>query len=379
MHSGLKKTIPVSGPSITEKEISYVSEAAANAWYDNANCYNQRFEETFAAYIGVKHAISLPSCTSAIHLSLLALGIGPGDEVIVPDVTWIASAAPVSYVGAVPVFADIDPCSWCLSSQALERTITPRTRAIISVDLYGGMPEMPAIQSIADRHGLVLIEDAAEAFGSEQGGRRAGSFGNAGVFSFHGSKTMTTGEGGMLVTDDDAIEKRVQFLRDHGRPPGDFRFQNAEVAYKYKMSSLQAALGLAQVERAGELVRKKREIFNWYHTRLQDVDGISLNREIPDGLNSYWMVTVVTSDALSIDKFEIIDRMREAGVDCRPFFSPLSSLPAYREHPSSRDAEQRNPVSYDISKRGINLPSGLNITESDVDYITDVLLGVIGE
>lgn len=371
------KRIPVSGPSITDKEIAYVSDAVANAWQEQANVYNEKFENAFAKYIGVKHAIALPSCTSAIHLSLLCLGVGVGDEVIVPDVTWIASTAPISYVGATAVFADIDADNWCLSADALENAITPRTRAIISVDLYGNMPDMGAIKAVADKHGIALIEDAAEAFGSQQGGRQAGAFGKTGVFSFHGSKTLTTGEGGMLVCDDDAIFARALFLRDHGRSPGDTRFLNTEVAYKYKMSSLQAALGLAQVERAEELVTMKRTIFGWYQSRLEGTEGLSLNPEIVDGSNSYWMVTALFDAALGLDKFTIVDAMRGAGIDCRPFFSPLSSLQAYRDSPGVAEAAKRNHVSYEISRRGVNLPSGLSLEEKDVEYVVSALLKVI--
>ncbi|MDD1705619.1 MAG: DegT/DnrJ/EryC1/StrS family aminotransferase, partial [Methanoregulaceae archaeon] len=195
--------IPISGPSITQKEVEYVTDAVRNAWYENANLFHERFEKAFAAYVGRLHAVTLPSCTSGIHLSLAALGISRGDEVIVPDVTWIASAAPVSYVGAMPVFADIDPETWCISAESLNACITTRTKAIIPVDLYGSMPDMDAIREIAGEHDLAVIEDAAEAIGSEYHGKRAGSFGDTGTFSFHGSKTLTTAEGGMLVTDDD--------------------------------------------------------------------------------------------------------------------------------------------------------------------------------
>src|SRR5688572_16563439 len=227
--------IPVSGPWITQKEVDYVADAAANGWYQNANSYHQRFEKAFAEYLGVRYTMALPSCTSAIHLSLLALGVGPGDEVIVPDATWIASAAPITYVGATPVFADIDERTWCLSAESFEACITPATKAVISVALYGNMPDMDAIKDVAQRHGIPIVEDAAEAIGSEYKGRKAGSFGHASVFSFHGSKTLTTGEGGMLLTDEAGLFERAQVLRDHGRKPGDKMFFNHEVAYKYKM------------------------------------------------------------------------------------------------------------------------------------------------
>jgi perosamine synthetase len=371
------KYIPVSGPSITQKEIDYVTDAVTNAWYGNANVYHDRFERAFADYLGVKYAVALPSCTSAIHLSLLALDIKAGDEVIVPDVTWIASAAPINYVGATPVFADIDPQTWCISAESLESYITPRTKAIIPVNLYGGMPHMDALLAIAKKHNLAIIEDAAESIGSEYHGQKSGSFGDTGVFSFHGSKTLTTGEGGMLVTDREDLYQRVLFLRDHGRKPGDKLFYNTEVGYKYKMSSMQAALGLAQLERVEELIDLKRQNFSLYQTELDSIDGLTLNYEPPNTKNTYWMVTAIIDPQLGIDKHKLMDRMREYEIDTRPFFHPLSSLPAYEYLPSAKLARDRNKHSYQISEYGINLPSGMNITAQKVRYISEILTSLL--
>jgi perosamine synthetase len=370
--------IPVAGPWITAKEIDYVTDAVTNAWYGNANIYHGRFEKAFAEYVGTRYAIALPSCTSAIHLSLLALGVGPDDEVVVPDLTWIASAAPISYVGAKPVFADVDEKRWTLDPGSFAACITPATKAVIVVDLYGSMPEMDAIRSVAQQHGIAVIEDAAEAVGSVYHGQQAGSFGETGVFSFHGSKTLTTGEGGMLVTNSEDIYRRVLFLRDHGRRPGDVMFFNAEVAYKYKMSSMQAALGLAQVERLEELVAKKRQIFAWYEQALADTDGLTLNYEPPDTRNSYWMVTAVLDPSHRLGKEELIRSMSERGVDCRPLFHPLSFIPAFRDLPEAERARKRNQVSYRISPFGINLPSSLILTEEQVVYVCDSLKQVLG-
>lgn len=369
--------IPVAGPWITQKEIDYVTDAVANAWYGNANMYNDRFEKAFAQYIGTKYAIALPSCTSAIHLSLAALGVGSGDEVIVPDLTWIASAAPVSYVGSTPVFADVDEKTWCISAEALEKLITPRTKAVIAVDIYGGMPDFDSILEVVRRHGLALIEDAAEALGSEYKGRKCGSFGDTGVFSFHGSKTLTTGEGGMLVTDDEEIYRRCLFLRDHGRNPGDVMFYNTEVAFKYKMSSMQAALGLAQLERVDELVDKKRQIFSWYEQELAGIDGISLNFELPGTKNSYWMATVVLDKKLAIKKDQLMKLLAEKSIDSRPFFHPLSSIPAYERLEESKRARESNVNSYSISPYGINLPCGLNIIAEQASYVCKALKSIL--
>ena len=366
--------IPVAGPWISEKEIKYVTDAVANAWYSKANIYHERFEQAFAQYLGIRFAIALPSCTSAIHLCLAALGIGPADEVIVPDITWIASSAPITYVGASPVFADIDPKTWCLSAESFEACITPRTKAVIPVDLYGNMPEMNEIQRVAKEHGLVVIEDAAQAIGSEYKGRKAGTFGDTGVFSFHGSKTLTTGEGGMLVTNREDIYQRALFLRDHGRIPGNKMFWNGEVAYKYKMSNMQAALGLAQLERIEELLGRKQQIFAWYQRELLGQDGIILNHQPPEVKHTFWMVTVILKEKYPVAKEQVIEAMSERGVDCRPFFYPLSSLPAYAHLTQAHQARSRNRISYQLSPCGINLPSGLNLKEEDVCMVSRTLM-----
>ncbi len=382
MKTDSSRRIPIAGPSISQLEVDYVTDAASRCWGAQANDYHQRFESAFADYVGVKHAIAVTHCTSAIHLSLAAAKVGAGDEVIVPDVTWIASAAPIQYVGATPVFADIDPVSWCLSPESFEANITKRTRAVITVGLYGSMPEMIAIGEIAKRHGILVIEDAAEAFGSELHGRKAGSFGDTGVFSFHGSKTITTGEGGMLVTDRDEIRDRVLMLRDHGRRPGDVSFFNDEVAFKYRMSSMQAAMGLAQVERADELVAKKREIFEWYSEDLAKVTEVTLNAEPRGVRNSYWMTTALFDAALDLSKESIGELLSKQGIDTRPFFHPLSSIPAFAGSDESKKEQAKkgrikNRVSYDLAWRGVNLPSHLGLTRKDVSAVCQAIMRML--
>ncbi|MEO6797434.1 MAG: DegT/DnrJ/EryC1/StrS family aminotransferase [Candidatus Dormibacter sp.] len=361
--------IPVAGPWITDKEVAYVTDAVRTAWYGEAHTYETRFEDAFKAYVSRRYAMALPSATSAIHLALASLGIGPGDEVIVPEATWIATAAPIAYVGATPVFADIDPQSWCISPASLEACITPRTRAVIVVNLYGGMPDMDAIDAIADRHQLAVIEDAAESIGAEYRRRRAGSFGDASVFSFHGSKTLTTGEGGMLLTDDESLYQRALILRDHGRAPASKAFWNQEVAFKYRMSSMQAALGLAQLERVQELIERKQQIFGWYREGLDGARGVTLNYAGPMVVNAYWMVTAVFDGALGLLKEPVAQILSGRGIDTRPFFYPLSSLPAYAALPQAREAASWNRHAYDVSRRAINLPSALNLTQTQVAYV----------
>lgn len=370
--------IPVAAPWITEREGELCREAALTAWGPDHYRFNRLFEQRFADYVDTAHAVSVPHATAALHLALAALGVGPGHEVIVPAVTWIASVAPVSYVGAEPVFADIDPDTWCLDPIAVEAAITPATRAIIGVDLYGSMCDWPALRAVADRHGLALIEDAAEALGSRLNGRPAGCWGDVSAFSFHGSKTLVTGEGGMLATSDDRLLARVNTLRDHGRPPGDRFFQNTEIAFKYKMSAVQAALGLAQMERIDALIERKRAIFGWYRERLAGMNGIAINAEPPGVENSFWMVTVVPDDAFGIDKFELMARLRARNVDSRPFFSMLTDLEAFAGKPAAARFLPAVPKGRAAADRGVNLPSGYNMDEAKVDLVCRVLADALG-
>ena len=355
----MRKVIPVAEPWITDLERKYVAEAITDL------TYIPRFEQAFAEYVGRRYAVSLPSCTSAIHLSLAALGIGKGDEVIVPDITWIGSSAPITYVGATPVFCDVDPHTWCIDIEALKIAITPRTKAIIAVDLYGGMPDYDKLIKLAIQHGIHVIEDAAEAVGSEYHGKKAGSFGGTSCFSFHGSKTLSCGEGGMLVTDNTTVYDRVLFLRDHGRTGTSF--YNEEVAFKYKMSSVQTGLGLAQLERIEELVDKKRQIFKWYHDRLNNNPLVEqMNIEMNGCKNSYWMTTVVLRKEKNTN--EVTQMLAKHNIHTRPFFYKLSSLLAYNE---GFVALEKYYGTKQIN--GFNLPSGLMMTEEEVDYVCDRL------
>ena len=368
----MKKIIPVAGPSITKKEINYVNNAIKNGWYENAFDYIKKFEDKFKKFVNRKYAISLPSCTSALHLSLLSLDIGPGDEIIVPDATWIASAAPILYLGAKPVFADIDPDTWCISNQTVKRIINKKTKAIISVNLYGNMPEYDELKKI----GIPIIEDAAESLGSKYKNVLSGKFGLTSCFSFHGTKTVTTGEGGMLVTDNKKIYERCMILRDHGRKRNDIFYDNLTGGYKYKMSNIQAALGLAQIERIDQLVKKKRAIFNWYLKALKDCPCISLNPTQENVFNSYWLTTCLINKK-KFNKVNLIKKLKNHGIHTRPFFNPLSSQPAFKNAKDSKRASRENNVSYNFSKIGINLPSSYKLQKSDVDRIKKILLKIL--
>ncbi len=368
--------IPVAGPWVTDLEVRYVAEAAAGDWYSNAGRSVGQFETEFADYLGTGFAAAVPHCTSALHLAMLALGIGPGDEVIVPEATWVATAAPITYVGATPVFADIDVDTWCMSPESLTKCLSPRTKAIATVDLYGGMPDMAALTSVAE--GIPIIEDAAQSIGGKLHGHLAGTLGDIGTFSFHGTKTLTTGEGGMVVTNRSDLAERIFRLRDHGRTPADHRyFTTEEVGFKYRMSSLQAAFGRAQLARIDELLDKKRQIFEWYEYRLADVPGVRLNHRQDGVRNTFWMVTAVFDRSYGLTARRLMEFFDLHMVDTRPFLPPLSSLPAFAGYETATDAAYRNPTAYDIAARSINLPSALVLTETQVDRVCDLIHTVL--
>ena len=359
--------IYMAGPWITEHEIKVVENCMRNGWYNYR--YVETFEREFAAYHNRKYGIMTPNCTTAIHLLLTALGVGDGDEVIVPECTWIASAAPVTYLRATPVFCDIEPVHWCLDPDSVKRNITPKTKAIIPVDVFGNMPLMDELVSISDNYGIPLIEDAAEALGSTYKGIRAGKFGIGSVFSFHRTKTVVTGEGGMLILDDEKLNERCRFLRDHGRRPDGPAYFNYEVTYKYMPFNLQAAMGCAQFQRIDELIAKKRWIFESYKERLSDIEDIQFNAEPEGGFNSVWITGLLIGKSHKLTKIEAMDRLKELGLPTRPFFYPLSSLPAYPGQEAIY--RPRNPVAYDICTRGINLPGALIMTESQIDRVCE--------
>ena len=357
--------IYMAGPWITEHEIKVVDDCMRNGWY-NYN-YVEMFQREFAAYHNRKYGIMTPNCTTAIHLLLTALGVQDGDEVIAPESTWVGSTAGITYLRATPVFADIEEKHWCLDPDSVKKNITPRTKAIIAVDLFGNMPLMDELQTIADRHGIPLIEDAAEALGSTYKGARAGSFGLASVFSFHRTKTLATGEGGMLLLDDDKVYERCMFLRDHGRKADGPAYFNYEVTYKYMPFNLQAAVGYAQFQRLDELVAKKRWIFDSYKARLGQIEDIELNAEPEAGFNGVWITGLLIGKSYGLNKLQAMEKLKALGVPSRPFFYPLSSLPAYPGY--EKVYRSRNPRAYDICARGINLPGAFTLTEDQIDTV----------
>lgn len=367
----MTRRIAYTKPSITDKEVAYATDAAANGWGERCYDYIKKFEAAFADHLGTKHAIATSSCTGALHMGMAALGIGPGDEVILADTNWIASVAPVRHLGATPVLVDIDPVSWCLDPEKVEAAITDRTKAILAVHLYGNLCDVTRLQEIARRHGLYLIEDAAEAIGSEYRGRRAGSIGDFGAFSFHGTKTLTTGEGGMFVTSDTDLFEKVLTLSNHGRSRHQTKqFWPDELGFKYKMSNIQAAIGLAQVERIDELIARKRGIFSTYRSALESCQGLQLNPEPAHTVNGAWMPTVVFDKGLGVTREMLLDDFKAADIDARVFFYPLSSLPMFTP-------QRQNEIAWDIPARAVNLPSYHDMSDADIERVIEVVRAFI--
>ncbi len=325
----LSKPILVSGSSVSPLEVWYAADAALTGWNEKCFDYLKRFEEAVCKTLGVKYAIATPSCTAALHLALLAVGVGPGDEVILPDSTWVASANPVAYVGATPVFVDVCEDDWTIDPEAVRRAVTPRTKAVIPVHLYGHPCKMDEINAIARERGLYVIEDAAESMGSLYHGKHAGALGDMGCFSFHGSKTVVMGEGGVFTTNDGQLYARAKFLGDQAKHP-TIRFYNEEVGYKFRLSNLQAAFGLGQMERLEEIVAKKRQVFRWYQEGLEGMDGLALNPELPGVRNNFWMVTPVLDQTVPMDAAQVLAEMEKRAVSPRPFFYPCTDLPIYQ-------------------------------------------------
>lgn len=362
--------IPYTKPSITQLEVSYATDAVTNGWGDHCYDYINRFEAAFKSHLDVKYAIATSSCTGALHMGLAALGVGPGDEVILADTNWIASAAPIVHLGAKPVFVDILSNSWCLDPALVEKSITPRTKAILAVHLYGNLCEMDELLAIGGKYDIPVVEDAAEAIGSVYRGKRAGVMGSFGAFSFHGTKTLTTGEGGMFVTNDGGLYEKVLTLSNHGRARGQKKqFWPDMVGFKYKMSNVQAAIGCAQLERIDELIARKREIFYTYRDRFAGLNSISMNPE-PTGMqNGFWMPTVVFAPETGVNREGLQAAFAAENIDARVFFWPLSSLPSF-------EPVAHNANSYGLPNRAINLPSYHDMGLDEISRVCATIFGL---
>jgi len=309
------------------------------------------------------------SCTGALHLSLLSLGIGPGDEVIVPDITWVATASAVMYVGATPIFADVNKETWLITDRDIEPLITERTRAVITVHLYGFGVKMEEISALARRHNLFVVEDAAPAIGTIIGGRAAGTFGDFGCYSFQGAKMLVTGEGGMIVTDNEELYAKARKIQDHGRKPGTFWIE--ELGYKYKMSNTTAALGLGQLERGEQQIVRKRRIRKWYEEEFQGMNSIRMQHEDTGTRSIHWMSSIVLEPESPLSRDDLISQLRLYGIDSRPVFPAISQYPFWpvKQVPKSN--------AFQIGENGINLPSGVNLSRASVSKIGDVVRRIL--
>jgi perosamine synthetase len=368
----MNQRIDYTKPSISELEIEYVTDAIRNGWGPRCYEYIERFEESFKRHLGVKYAIATSSATGALHMGMAALGIGEGDEVILANSNWVASLAPILHLGATPVFVDINENDWCLNSEEVSQLINSKTKAIMAVHLYGNLCEMEALSNLAQSHGIHLIEDAAEAIGSVYKGQRAGSIGTFGAFSFHGTKTMTTGEGGIFVTNDAELYNNVLTLSNHGRERSQKKqFWADRLGFKYKMSNVQAAIGLGQIERIESLIDRKREIFHYYKASLESENRIKMNPLLEDRESGYWINNIIFDVSLGIERDSICAAFNSANIDARVFFWPLSTLPFV-------DMEVDTPVAFDLPNRAINLPSFHDISVDEQDRVISVLKKLIG-
>lgn len=362
--------IPISQPSLGELERRYLIDAFDSGWISSIGRYIEEFERSFAAYCGTAHAVAVSNGTAAIHLALKALGIGEGDEVIVPDLTFVATANAVRHASGVPVMVDVDRETMCMDPAALARAITPKTRAVIPVHLYGHPADMDRIMRIAKERGIAVIEDAAEAHGAAIGMKRVGSFGRCGTFSFFGNKIMTTGEGGMITTDDGELAGRLRFLRDHGMSR-EKKYWHTEIGYNYRMTNLQAAIGLAQLQRIDSLIEQKCAVIERYRRNLSGMSQVTLNPCKPGFKNTYWMLCLSFNGWKERSRADSMAGLNRRKIDTRPFFYPLTEMPMYNS------PVHETPVAHDLSYRGINLPSYVGISTEQIDYICENVIDLL--
>jgi perosamine synthetase len=355
------KTIPVAEPDITRREWQLVKECLSTGWISSIGKFVARFEDEFSQFCGVKYGIATSNGTTALHLALATMGIGKGDEVLVPALTFVATANAVTYTGAKPVFVDSDPQTWNMDPQDALRKITRKTRAIIPVHLYGHPADLDSFTNIAQKKNLYLIEDAAQAHGAEYKGRKAGSFGDMGCFSFYGNKIITTGEGGMIITNNKKLASKARFLRDQAMDSKK-RYWHREVGFNYRMTNIQAAIGVGQLERIDKLIDSKRNIAYLYNRNLKNTEGITLPPELAWVKNVYWMYSILIEPCI-MKRDALMMELSKNGIDTRPFFCPVNILPMYRK-------SNPCPVAERIAERGLNLPSSSKLSAEEINFIS---------
>ena len=365
--------ILTAGPSISNLEISNVTNAVRNGWNHKWSDYIDQFQDSFQKYLGVDYALATSSCTGALHIALLALGVGPGDEVIVPDITWVATANVARYVGATPVFVDVEKDSWGMDPESFRKAITPKTKVVIPVHLYGHPANMPKIVKIAREHAIAIVEDAAPSLGAECDGKKTGTFGDFAAFSFQGAKLSVTGEGGMLVARSKELYEKAKLIWDQGRVPGTF--QIVKIGMKYRMSNVQAALGLAQNERVEELIFAKRRLFSWYEKLLSEIPGIEIWKGADWAKSICWMICIVLTDEFPCDREPLRRELLIRKIDTRPVFPQISQYPIWETSNSDLDL----PISKHLAQRGINLPSGVCLNYQQIVRVCESIREIYKE
>jgi len=357
--------LPVAEPLLGDKEMEYVSDCIVSNWISSGGKYINLFEELFAQYCTSAHAVAVSNGTAALHLALLAVDVGPGDEVIVPSFTFISTANAVMYTGAKPIFVDSERETWNIDPKKIQEAITPKTKAIIPVHLYGHPADMDPILDIARIHNLSVIEDAAEAHGAEYKGRKVGSLGDIGIFSFFGNKIITTGEGGMVVTNSSAYAQKIRLFRDHGMSSTK-RYWHPVLGYNYRMTNIQAAIGLAQTERVESIIEAKLVIAQRYHGQLKEIEGIVCPPKAEWARNVYWLYSILIEESFGISSEELINELKALGVETRPLFPPVHTQPIY-------NTGQQLSVAEELSAKGVSLPSSAGLQPYEIDRVCQAI------
>ncbi len=360
-----KRFLPIAEPDLGGKELFNLVDAYLSTWISSTGRYVEAFENSFARYCGMEYGVTVSNGTAALHLALAALGIGAGDEVIVPDITFASTANAVLYTGAKPVLVDIEKDSWCIDPDEMQKAVTPKTKAVIPVHIYGQPCAMDRIMEIAERYRLFVVEDCAEAHGAKYGGKQAGSFGIINCFSFYANKVITTGEGGICVTDNKELDARMRMLRDHGMNK-QFRYYHDAAGFNYRITNLQAAVGLAQLETIGNKLAWREKLEDRYKELAHDIPGIFFQEKfLPKRQKTAWLVTAYVKEPEQ--KEQVMHALKEAHIDARPFFIPLSEMDIYRKYKFSDENSKY------ISKRGFNLPTLPDMEESDIKRVIEAV------
>ena len=363
---------PVMEPLLDGNEADYVQECVRTGWVSSQGRFVGRFEQMMAEFHGVPRALAVSNGTTALHLALVSLGIGPGDEVIVPDFTFASSAAVILHAGATPVFVDVDPASWTIDIAAFERAITPRTKAVMPVHLYGHPCDMDPLMAIAAAHKLLVIEDAAEALGARYRGHLTGTFGDAACFSFFGNKTLTTGEGGIAIFRDEAMHARARMLRDHGMST-ERRYWHLEAGFNYRLTNLQAALGVAQMERVDSILARKRALAERYDAALAGIAGLTRPPRAAGADPIFWLYTIMLSSESGLTRDDLAQRLLLNGIDTRPTFYPVHVMPPFERFAAGATF----PATDALSAEGLSLPSAVTLRDADIDAVAAAITTIL--